>query len=175
MAKTKEQKTKLLEGLDDKIQRMKSAVIIDYKGLKVKDTETLRNNLREKGVEFNVSKNTITKIALKKNGIEFDESVFKKPVAIAFAMEDEVTPAREITLFAKTNEALEILGGILEKKYIDEAMVRRLAALPSREQLLGQVVGTIAAPLSGMVNVLAGNIRNLVNVLNNYKNQQVSE
>lgn len=172
MAKTKDQKSQLLEKLDDKISRMKSAVIVDYKGLKVKETEELRNLLREKGVDFNVSKNSLTKIALKKNGIEFDESVFKKPVAVAFAMQDEVAPAKEITLFAKKNEAIEILGGILEKKYIDENMVKQLASLPSREELYGKVVGTIAAPLSGMVNVLAGNIRGLVNVLNGYKEKK---
>lgn len=175
MAKTKEQKQKLLDKLDDKISRMKSAVIVDYKGLKVKETETLRNILREKGVEFNVSKNSITKIALKKGGIEFDGKVFEKPVAIAFAMEDEVAPAKEITLFAKKNEAIEILGGILERKYIDGKMVKQLAALPSREELYGRVVGTIAAPLSGMVNVLAGNIRGLINVINGYKEKQSSQ
>lgn len=174
MAKTKEQKSKLLENLDSKIERMKSAVIVDYKGLKVKDTESLRNILREKGVEFNISKNTLTKIALKKSGIEFDESIFKKPVAIAFAMEDEVAPAKEITLFAKKNEAIEILGGILERKFIDDAMVRRLAALPTKEQLYASVVGTIAAPLSGMVNVFAGNMRGLVNVLNAHREKIVS-
>jgi len=175
MAKTKEQKKILLDGLDDKISRMKSAVIVDYKGLKVKETESLRNILREKGVDFNVSKNSLTKIALKKNGIEFDESVFAKPVAIAFAMEDEVAPAKEITLFAKKNEAIEILGGILERKYIDDSMVKQLAALPSREQLYGQIVGTITAPLSGMVNVISGNLRGLVNVLNGVKDKRVSE
>lgn len=174
MAKTKEEKVKLLENLDSQMQRMKSAVIIDYKGLKVKETEILRNILREKGVEFNISKNSLTKIALKKSGIEFDESIFKKPVAIAFAMEDEVAPAKEITLFAKKNEAIEILGGILERKFIDDAMVKQLSLLPSREQLHTQVVGTIAAPISGLVNVFAGNMRGLVNVLNAHKNKQVS-
>lgn len=169
MAKTREQKEKLLSSLEDKVARMKSAVIVDYKGLKVKDTEDLRNKLREKGVLFNISKNSLTKIVLTKHGIEFDENVFKKPVAVAFAMEDEIAPAREIALFAKTNEALEILGGILEKKYIDDKMVKRLAALPTREELRGRLVGTIAAPLSGMVTVLSGNIRGLVNVLNAHK------
>lgn len=165
MPKTRDQKTKMLENLDEKIQKMKSAVIVDYKGLKVKETESLRNLLREKGVEFNVSKNTLTKIALKKNGIEFDESAFKKPVAIAFAMEDEVAPAKEITLFAKKNEAIEIIGGILESKYIDDQMVKQLAALPTRDELRAKMVGTIAAPLSGTVNVLAGNLRGMVNAL----------
>lgn len=174
MAKTRVQKEKMVESLDQKIAGMKSAVIIDYKGLKVKDIEELRNILRKQNVSFNVSKNTLTKIALKKSGIEFDEGVFKKPVAVAFAMDDEVAPAKEISLFAKKNEAIEILGGILERKFIDENMVRKLAALPTKDQLRAKMVGTIAAPLSGMVSVFAGNIRGLVNVLNAHKDKQTS-
>jgi large subunit ribosomal protein L10 len=169
MAKTKVQKEKMIEILEDRVSKMKSAVIVDYQGLKVKDTEELRGILREKGVTFNVSKNTLTKIVLKKHGIELDEGIFAKPVAIAFAMEDEVAPAKEIALYAKKNEAIEILGGILENKFIDEATVKRLAALPSRDELRGKMVGTIAAPLSGMVNVMAGNIRGLVQVLSALK------
>lgn len=172
MAKTREQKTKLIESLDQKVENMKSAVIVEYKGLKVKEIEQLRNVLREKKVDFNVTKNTLVRIALKKHGIEVDEGVLKKPVAIAFAMQDEVAPAKEITLFAKKNQAINILGGILEKKYIDENAVKQLAALPTREQLLGQVVGTIAAPLSGFVNVMSGNMRGLVNVLNALKEKK---
>ncbi len=166
MAKTKVQKEEMLAKLDDQIERMKSAVIVDYQGLKVKDSEELRRVLRDKSVEFTVAKNTLVKIALKKGGIEYDESVFKKPVAIAFAMEDEIAPAKEITLFAKKNEALEILGGIMEKKFIDHVSVAKLASLPTKDQLRAQLVGTIAAPLNGMVNVFAGNLRGLVNVMN---------
>ncbi len=172
MAKTKENKQQLISDLDSKIQNMKAAVLVDYKGLKVKDIEELRNNLRKQGVSFNVSKNTLTKIALSKNKIEFDEGVFKKPVAIAFAMDDEVAPAKEISLFAKKNEAIEVLGGILEKKFIDESMVMKLAALPTKEQLQARMVGTISAPLSGMVNVLSGNIRGVINALNALKEKQ---
>lgn len=172
MAKTKVQKEEIIAKLEDKVARMKAAVIVDYKGLKVKDIEALRNLLREKDVEFNVSKNTLTKIVLKKQNITFDEGVFKKPVAIAFAYSDEVAPAKEITLFAKKNEAVEILGGILENSYIDSAMVGRLAALPSKEELRAKMVGTIAAPLTGMVNSFAGNLRGLVNVLNSLKEKK---
>ncbi len=172
MAKTKQKKEELISKLDGQLQIAKSAVIVDYKGLKVNETEELRNILRAKGVQFNVAKNTLVKIALKKHGIEFDENIFKKPVAIAFAMEDEVAPAKEIDLFAKKHEAIEILAGILEKKMIDASAVKRLALLPSREELLAKMVGSISAPLSGMVNVLAGNIRGLVNVLNSYKEKK---
>lgn len=172
MAKTREKKELLIDSMDSKLERAKSAVIVDYKGLKVKETEELRKVLRASGVEFSVTKNTLMKIALTKHGIEFDEAIFKKPVAIAFAMQDEVAPAREIDLFAKKHEAIEILGGILENKMIDASMVKKLASLPSKDQLRARLVGTIAAPLTGMVNVLAGNLRGIVQVLNAYKEKK---
>jgi len=169
MAKTRVQKESSVAALNEKLDQAKSAVLIDYKGLKVKETEELRGILRQKNVDFHITKNTLVKIALKKHGIEFDSDIFKKPIAIAFAMEDEVTPAKEINLFAKKHEVLEILGGILEKKMIDAAAVKQLASLPSREELLAKMVGSIASPLSGILNVLAGNLRGLVNILNAYK------
>jgi len=172
MPKTREKKESLITKLDEQLASAKSAVLIDYKGLKVSETEELRKALRAKGAQFNIAKNTLVKIALKKHGIEFDEAIFKKPVAIAFAMQDEVSPAKEIDLFAKKHEAVEILAGILENKMIDSASVKKLASLPSREELLAKAVGSIAAPLSGMVNVLAGNLRGLVNVLNSYKEKK---
>lgn len=167
MAKTKEQKTQIIEQIALELKEAKSAVLIDYKGLKVKDSEELRTLLRSKGATLSVAKNTLVKIALKKEGISFNEEIFKKPVAIAFSKEDEVAPAKEISLFAKKNQAVEILGGILESKMIDADSVKRLAELPTKEELLAKAVGSIASPLSGMVNVLAGNIRSLVSVLKN--------
>lgn len=165
MAKTREQKNGILAKLDTDVESLKGAVLVDYRGLKVKETEELRNKLREKNISFHIAKNTLVKIALKKSGIEIDEKVFKKPLAIAFSSEDEVTPAKEIELFAKKHEALEILAGIMEKNMIDAATVSKLAQLPTKEQLRGQLVGTIAAPISGFVNVLSGNLRGLVNVV----------
>ena len=172
MAKTREAKAKLIDKLDQQVANMKSAVIVEYRGLKVKDIEALRNLLREKKVEFNVTKNTLVRIALRKHNVEFDEEAMKRPVAIAFAMEDEVSSAKEITLFAKKNEAVKILGGILESKAISVEAVKQLASLPTREQLLAQVVGTISAPLTGFVNVMGGNVRGLVNVMNALKEKK---
>jgi len=169
MAKTREQKDQMIQSLDQKLQNMKSAVFVDYKGMKVKDISTLRRTLREKKVDFNVAKTTLLKIALEKNKIVIDQELLKKPLAVAFAMEDEVAPAKEISNFAKTNEAIEILAGLLENKEISADEVKRLAALPSREELYAKIVGSIASPLSGLVNVMAGNLRGLVNVLNAYK------
>jgi len=172
MAKTRKQKEAIIDSLDQKVLNMKSAVIVDYKGMKVKDITVLRKNLRAQSVDFSVAKTTLLRIAFKKHNIAIDESMLKQPVAVAFAMDDEVAPAKEIEKFAKTNESIEILGGILENKQIDADAVRRLAALPSKQELYGKLVGTIAAPLSGFVNVLAGNLRGLVNVLNAYKDKK---
>ena len=165
MAKTRVQKEAMIQTFEDRLAKMKSAVFVDYKGLKVKDITTLRKALREKNVEFNVAKTTLLKKALDKNGITVDNDILSKPLAVAFAMDDEIAPAKEIDKFAKTNDVIEVLGGILERKMINASEVKKLAALPSREELYARVVGTIAGPLSGFVNVLAGNIRGLVNVL----------
>lgn len=171
MAKTREYKEKVVKTLTEHLAQSKSAVLIGYKGLKVAETEELRNRLREKKVHFHITKNTLFKIALKNTGITVSPELLDKPLAIAFATEDEVTPAKEIDLFAKEHEAIEILGGILENEYIDEHMIKRLASLPSKEELYAKLVGSIAAPLSGMVNVLAGNIRGLVSVLAKYRDK----
>lgn len=172
MAKTRKEKEEIIKNLENKVANMKSAVLVDYKGLKVKDIEELRGNLKAQNISFNVSKNSLTKIVFEKNNIKFEDGIFEKPLAIAFATDDEVAPAREIVLFAKTNEAIEIVGGILEAKFIDSDMVKKLAALPTKEQLYGQIVGTIAAPISGMMNVLGGNIRGMMNALNSLKEKK---
>lgn len=171
MAKTRMQKEEQLEKLDQSLQKMKSAVIVNYKGLKVKETEELRQSLRKSDADFHVTKGSLIRLALKNQGIKIKDTIFDQPFAISFAYGDETAPAREVNNFAKKNDILTVLGGILENQFIDAAAVKRLAVLPSREQLYGQIVGTIAAPLSGMVNVLAGNIRGLVNVLNAHKDK----
>jgi large subunit ribosomal protein L10 len=167
MAKTRSQKEEQLVKLNDQFGS-KKAVFVDYQGLSVKELENLRNSLEEKGVKFIVVKNTLAKIALKNAGIEVDNEILKKPVAVAFA-DDEVTPSKEIKNFTKLHEKLEILGGVIESEFVPTSTIEALALLPSREELYAKVVGSIASPLSGLVNVMAGNIRGLVSVLNQYK------
>lgn len=170
MAKTRAQKEEQLARLDQEFGS-KKAVFVDYQGLTVSEIEDLRNSLEEKGVKFTVVKNTLAKIALKNSGIEVEGDVFKKPVGVAFS-DDEVTPSKEISNYAKSHEKLEILGGVIEKQFVPVSTISALALLPSREELYAKVVGSIAAPMSGLVNVMAGNIRGLVSVLKQYSEQK---
>ncbi|MEI6716147.1 MAG: 50S ribosomal protein L10 [Candidatus Saccharibacteria bacterium] len=166
MAKTREQKEQTVSDLTTAFKSSKLAVLTDYRGLNVPAISELRSNLREVGISYTVAKNTLVKIALAAAEKNVDDtSVFAGPVGIAFG-EDEVEAARIVYEFSKTNGALEILGAIDEDgKVLSKEEVMALALLPSREQLLGQVVGTIAAPLSGLVRVLNGNVTGLVYAL----------
>ncbi len=161
---TKEQKKKLVEDLSEKIKSAKSVVFADFRGLKVKDLSELKKELRKSDSSFRVSKKTLMNIALKEAGIEYNTKELEGQIAISFSA-DEITAAKIIDIFAKKNENIKILGGILGEKILDSTQVKALAKLPGKDELLAKLVGTINAPISGFVNVLAGNLRGLVQVL----------
>ena len=169
MAITREVKEKTVDRLTDELSRLSLAVMTDYRGLSVVETEELRAKLREEGITYRVTKNTLLRIALKNNPalVNIDPSSITGPMALAIGFDDEVAPARVIFQYAKDHKALEIVGAITgEGRLLTAAEVKNLATLPSREQLLGHLVGTIAAPLTGFVGVMAGNVRSIINVLN---------
>ncbi len=170
---TKAQKIELVKELTEKIKASKSSVFADFKGLKVKDTTELKKSLRAEGVHYVVVRKTLLDIALKNAGIEgVSIKGMEGQVAIAISNADEVSAAKIIDTFAKTNENIKMLGGVLGTQILSAAEVKALAKIPSKEQLLGQLVGTLNAPISGFVNVLAGNLRGLVQVLNAVKEQK---
>lgn len=170
MAKTKQQKEKMITDLSEGIKSAKSVVFANFQGLKVKDSEELRGICRKQNIGYIASKKTFLKKVLSSLGFaDIDVEKFEGGVAAVLGREDEVAPAQILMDFAKKNELLRVYGGILEGKFIDSAKVTELSRLPSKQQLLGQLVGTLNAPVSGFVNALAGNIRNLVSVLNNVK------
>ncbi len=172
MAKTKQQKEVALTDLAARIQGAKGMVFADIQLLKIKDTDELRQACRDANVGFVVSKKTILRKALKDAGFNVDTKNFEGGVSALFGMNDEVAPAQVIANFAKTRDAVKIFGGVLEGAFIDSAKVKQLSALPSKQQLLGQLVGTLNAPVSGFVNVLAGNLRGLVTVLGAIKDKK---
>ena len=173
MAKTRQQKEQTIKDLTEKIKKAKALVFVNFDGLKVKEVEELRKNCRAENVEYFVAKKTLMKQAFKDAGLaEIDPKGFEKEVATVFGYDDEVAPARIVQNFAKDHEALKAFGGILEGRFVEGQKVTELAKLPSRTELLAKVVGSIKAPVSGFVNVLAGNLRNLVYVLSAIKDSR---
>ena len=170
MPKTKLQKQEILRTLEKKIKKAKSIVFTEFNSLGVKDNEELRNNLREADSEYMVAKKTLFDIAFKEEKIEnLDIKSFKGKIAAIFGYKDEVAPAKIVDEFQNKNEKnkekVRLVAGILENKFLNTVEVTALAKLPSKEELYAKIVGSLNAPISGFVNVMAGNIRGLVNVL----------
>jgi len=175
MAKTRKEKEKIIEGLVDKLSRAKMVIFTDYRGLKMDELEELRDLAFEKNIEYKVVKINLLKIAASKTNIDLDADYFKdKPLAVCFGYEDEIVPAKVIYNFTQSHENLEILGGLLEGNFVDSETIKNYALLPDREELYAKLLGTVAAPISGMINVLTGNLKGLINVLRAYKEQVTS-
>ncbi|MFA5133923.1 MAG: 50S ribosomal protein L10 [Patescibacteria group bacterium] len=166
MPKTRDQKKKDLDLITKKLDDSKSVVFANFFGLKVKDVEQFRKNCRKNDLSCLVAKKTILSRVLKDKGIE---SQGLEGEVIAVFGKDEVTPAKTAAEFAKDHEPLKIIAGILEGKFENADMVKALAKLPGKQELLAKMCGSLNAPISGFVNVLAGNMRNLVYVLNAIK------
>lgn len=169
MAVTRKKKELALSDLEQLLENAKSVVFADYRGTTVKKIDELRKNLRKENVATKVAKITLIKRVLEKNGVDTSFMDFKAPVAIAVSKEDEVAPARILGSFTKDNKNVNILMGVVDGKVISGKEVTALASLPSKQELRGKLVGTLAAPMSSFANVLAGNLRGLVYALNAIK------
>jgi large subunit ribosomal protein L10 len=168
MPKNKRQKEEIFRNLKEKIKKSKSIVFASFDGLGVKDNEYLRNKLQDENGEYYVAKKTLINLALKDNKIDVNVRNFTGKLATIFSYEDEIAPAKIIGAFRKNKEKAEkicFLGGILDGKLLSKEEVESLSELPSKTELYAKVVGSINAPISGLVNVLAGNLRNLLTVL----------
>lgn len=167
MPKTKEQKKEILQNLEDKIAKSKSIVLAGFNALNVKENEELRENLKQENGEYLVAKKTLLKLAFKNKGLpELAEDSLEGKVAAIFSYQDEVSPAKVLDKFRKNKEdKVYFLAGVLEGKLINKDKVEELAKLPSKEELYAKLVGSINAPVSGFVNVLAANLKSLVYTL----------
>lgn len=167
MPKSKTQKMATLEVLNEKIAKSKSVVFATFNGLPVKENEALRRELKQQSGDYFVAKKTLLELAFKK--AKFEGLNLRKltgQIAVIFGFGDEVAPAKLVAKYKKSSDGkLDFAGGILENKFLSIDEVTALSALPGREELYAKLVGSINAPVSGFVNVLAGNLRGLVNVL----------
>lgn len=165
MPKTRAEKEANVQALVAELKAMKSIVFANYEKLPVSDIEALRKLCKAEGVSYTVAKKTLLKQAFAQAGIAIDPKAVEGNFATLIATVDEVAPAKIVMKFAKDHEALAVKGGILEGMLVDTKAIVALSKLPGKQELLAKLVGSINAPVSGFVNVLAGNLRGLVTVL----------
>lgn len=170
--KIRPEKVKVVEEIKEKLERSKSIVLSDYMGLNVEEITALRRDLRDNDVEYKVYKNTLAVRAFHELDIEGLDESLKGPTAFAISYDDPVAPARVLVKFAKDNEKLSVKAGMVEGNLVGLEEIKSLAMLPSREELLAMLLRTMNGPATGFVNVLAGNIRNLVGVLSAIKDEK---
>ncbi len=169
MPKTRQEKEQIVAELSEKLGSMKSAVFTSISGYTMDDANMLREKGKEAGVEVLIAKKTLLLRALEEKGFGSKKDDLEGSILTTIGYNDEVSAAKLIAELSKERDGIQIVGGVLEGTFVGSDAIRQLATLPSREELLAKMVGSINAPVSGFVNVLAGNLRNLVYVLNAVK------
>ncbi len=148
MSQTLEIKKKIVEEITDKLQKSTSAIIVDYRGLRVDEVTELRRKFREAGVDYKVYKNTLARRAAENAGMQELVEELIGPNALAFSYDDPVAPAKIASDFAKSHKKLELKVGFVEGSFYDEEKLKEIANIPSREELLAKLLGSLQAPIS---------------------------
>ena len=153
MAKV-ELKKPIVEEISANIKDAQSVVIVDHRGLTVAEDTELRKQLREAGITYKVYKNTMMNFAFKGTDCEGLAPYLEGPSAIAISKDDATAPARILCKFAKNAKALEIKGGVVEGTVYDSKGIEAISNVPSREELLGKLLGSIQSPITNLARVL---------------------
>ncbi|HCB11595.1 MAG TPA: 50S ribosomal protein L10 [Cyanobacteria bacterium UBA11991] len=148
---TKAFKSEKIDEIKSKIEKAQVAVITDYKGLSVEEITNLRRAIQQDGGDYMVTKNTLAKIAIKGTPYEVLADKLTGPVALAFGFKDPVTPAKAVKTFIDKVKKGEILGAVLDGKLLSVEETKELAALPSKEELIAKLLGSLNSPASGIV------------------------
>ncbi|MBN1189295.1 MAG: 50S ribosomal protein L10 [Dehalococcoidales bacterium] len=161
-----ERKKQIIDSLEETFVQSNSGIMADYRGLKTTEIVALRHKLRESGAELQVVKNTLALIAARKAGKDRIESILEGPVAIAFIKDDISVSAKAMSDYiASTKIPMTIKGGFLGNKMLTPEEVATIATLPSRQVLIGKVLGGIQGPLYAFMNQLNAPLRGLVTIL----------
>ncbi len=164
------------QAITDLVELLRSGsvfAVADYRGLKVSEMQSVRRSLRANGVELHVAKNRLLKIAAEQAGRGELTSLLTGPTALASSSGDETALAKALQdALRPYSKVVALRGGLLGGLAVDAAVFQQLANLPSRDVLLGRLAGAMVAPIAGMAGVLAGNLRNLVGVLNAVADQK---
>ncbi len=160
-------KIETVNSISEKMSKSQSAFFTDYKGINVEQINELRTEFYKSGIEYKVVKKTLTKIAAKDAGYENIDDLLVGQMGIAFSYDDPVSPARIITKYVKDNKMnnFKITGCIFEGDIFTEEKVKQVVDLPSRDELLASLLGTLNAPMGNLVGILNAGMSNFVGVL----------
>lgn len=167
----REEKGRVIEEVRGTLGRSSIAIVTHYRGLTVKEMTLLRRKIRDVGAEYRVIKNTLARRAAGGDSFEGLNGILTGPTGLATS-HDPVAIAKVLTEFAKTHPKLQVVGGVMEGRALSVEGIQALAKLPSRDVLLGQLVGVLAAPMRGLVTVLAALPGGLVRALDQIRQQK---
>ena len=149
----KEQKKNYISEITSQFENSEAVMVTHYQGLNMSQLDELRSKMREHGIQFKITKNRITKIALEKTKCKELSNLFTGPTAVAFS-NDAIISARILSKFSKDNENLKLLGGIMGDELLDQAGVQNVANLPTLDEARAKIVGILATPASKFVSIL---------------------
>lgn len=160
------EKAATIDELAGALTQAKLTIVTDYRGLSVTDLQGFRRTLRPVGAEFRVAKNTLTRIAADRVGIDGLDALLEGPTALVLVNEDLVQASKLVTDFVRTSRILSIRGGVLGTRLIAASDVDALASMPSPEELRARLVGMLASPMARTLGVLSGPSRSVAYLLN---------
>ena len=149
----KEKKQSYIKEMTAQFDKSEAVLVTHYQGLSVKQLDNLRKQMRKHGIQFKITKNRITKIALEKSRCKDLSNLFTGPTAVALS-EDAISSAKILTKFSKENENLKILGGIMGKEILDVAAVANVATLPTLDEARAKIIGILRSPAQKIVSIL---------------------
>ena len=149
----KEKKESYIKEMTAQFDKSEAVLVTHYQGLSVKQLDNLRKQMRKHGIQFKITKNRITKIALQKSRCKDLSNLFTGPTAVALS-EDAISSAKILTKFSKENENLKILGGIMGKEILDVAAVANVATLPTLDEARAKIIGILRSPAQKIVSIL---------------------
>ncbi|GAB4288016.1 MAG: 50S ribosomal protein L10 [Myxococcota bacterium] len=165
MAQTRATKEIQLNKLKEELKLSQSVILLDYKGITVKEADGIRAKCRESNVRYRVVKNTLARLAAEAGGLTALGKEFTGTTAIAYSVDDPVAPAKVLSEITRENEKIKLKVGFLAGKLLSESEIKRLAALPGKNEIRAQLLGLLTAPARNLVSVMAGVPRSMVTVL----------
>ncbi|MFP6590828.1 MAG: 50S ribosomal protein L10 [Candidatus Latescibacterota bacterium] len=166
------EKSATVSNLSQKMSKADAIYLADFSGIDVAAVTQLRRSLREAGVDYQVVKNRLAKLAARDAGLDSLGEYLEGPTAMAFVQDDPVTPAKILQKFIDGGGKLAIKTGVVDGQILTPEAVKQLARLPSRDELIGKVIGSVQAPLYGLSAVLSGLLRGVVVALSAVKDQK---